>query len=190
VITPDPSLAEHAPAIEKALARAAAAITPEDFAELIGDPGQTILRMVRESLAGDSMSVWVADVEETQLIATHSDPDPTFAGCSQPLTEGLISLAYVSEQCLCENQIYLTARHSKRIDQAIGQITAALIATPFYFGGKVQGVITCVQLKDSLDAPDPPGFSARSLNRVRRLSSVLERLVNYRLLTQILGLEL
>ncbi|HRQ88382.1 MAG TPA: hypothetical protein PLA50_06270, partial [Bacteroidia bacterium] len=29
VITPDPSLAEHAPAIEKALARAAAAITPE-----------------------------------------------------------------------------------------------------------------------------------------------------------------
>ncbi len=190
MITPDPQLSEHAPAIERALARAAAAVTPEDFRDLIGDPGQTTLRMVMESLEGDSMSVWIADVEETKLVATHSEPDPAFVGRSQPISEGLVSLVYASEQCLCENQVYRNARHSKRVDEAVGQVTAALVATPFYFGGKVQGVISCVQLKDSTEAPDRPGFSARHLNRVRRLSTVLERLVNYRLLSQILNLEL
>lgn len=186
---PHSQFAELAPDIEKALARAAAAVTPEEFRGLIGDPGQTTLRMVRESLAADSLSVWIADVEETCLIVTHSEPDPEFVGWSQPLSEGLVSLSYASEQSLCENQVYLNARHSKRVDEAMGQVTAAMIATPFYFGGKAQGVITCVQLKPDADAPDPAGFSARGLNRVRRLSSVLERLVNYRLLTGILGIE-
>ncbi len=190
MITPDLQLSEHAPAIERALARAASLVTPEDFRELIGDPGMSALRVVKESLAADSMSVWIADLSETNLVVTHSEPDPAFIGWSQPMNEGLISLAYASEQCLCENQVYLNTRHSKRVDEAMKQVTTALIATPFYFGGKVQGVISCVQLKPSPDAPDPSGFSARALNRVRRVSSVLERLVNYRLLTQLLGLEL
>ncbi len=49
--------------------------------------------------------------------------------------------------------VYLNAKHSKRVDEALNQVTTALIATPFYFGGKVQGVISCVQLKKSADAP-------------------------------------
>ncbi len=187
---PDPQLSEHAPAIERALAKAAMAVTPEEFMELIGDAGQSILRMVMESLAADSMSIWIADVEETKLVVTHTEPDPSFKGWSQPLTEGLTSLVYASEQCLCESQVYLNSHHSKQVDEAMKQITTSLIAAPFYFGGKVQGVISCVQLKDRLDDPDPPGFTARGLNRVRRLSSVLERLVNYKLLTRLLDLQI
>ncbi len=189
-VNPSSPFADLAPEIEKALARAAAAVTPEEFRGLIGDPGHTTLRMVRESLSADSISVWIADVEETSLIVTHSEPDPEFVGWAQPLSEGLVSLAYASEQSLCENQVYLNKKHSKRADEALGQVTAAMIVTPFYFGGKVQGVISCVQLKDSPDASDPAGFTARGLNRVRRLSTVLERLVNYRLLTNLLGIEL
>ncbi len=190
MFTPDPQLSEHADAIEKAVARAAASVTPDDFRILIGDPGQTTLRMVMESLAADSISVWIADLADQNLIVTHSEPNPDFVGWTQPLSEGLTSLAYASEQSLCENQVYLNAKHSKRVDEALHQVTTALIATPFYFGGKVQGVISCVQLKENAEVPDPPGFTARGLNRVRRLSTVLERLVNFRLLTQILDLEL
>ena len=65
-----------------------------------------------------------------------------------------------------------------------------MIVTPFYMCGALRGVISTVQIKDSEDAPDPPGFSASNLNRMRRLSTVLERLVNYRLLTRLLDLEL
>ena len=82
------------------------------------------------------------------------------------------------------------AEHSKRADEDLGQVTCALIATPFYVGGNLEGVLSCVQLKDSLDDPDPAGFTARNMNRVRRLSTVLERLVNYKLLTRLLDIEL
>jgi len=176
--------------IERCLEEAARAVTPDDFRLLIGDPGLSMMRATMESIGADSMSIWVADLNETHLAVTHTEPDPSLLGWTQALGEGLTSLAYVSEQALCENRVYLNARHCKRTDEEFGQTTCALISTPFYFGGMVQGVVSAVQLKASPEAPDPPGFSARHLNRARRFSTVLERLVNYRLLTQLLGLEL
>lgn len=186
---PHPPLADpHL--VERRLAEAAREVTPEGFRLLIGDPGLSMMRATMESVGADSMSIWVADLAETHLAVTHTEPEPSFVGWQQPLGAGLTSLAYVSEQALCENRVYLNARHCKSTDEALGQITCALIAVPFHFGGMAQGVVSAVQLKASPDAPDPAGFSARHLNRVRRFSTVLERLVNYRLLTNLLGLEL
>lgn len=190
MIAPDPLLSEHSATIEKSLAAAAAQIGPKEFAGLIGDPGMSVLRSGMDCLKADSMSVWLANHAQTHLVVTHSEPDRDFIGYEQPITEGLISLAFASEQCLCENQVYLNADHSKRADEAMSQITCALIVAPFYISGTLRGVISCVQLKDSLDDPDPPGFTARNMNRIRRLSTVMERLVNYRLLTTLLDLEL
>ena len=64
-----------------------------------------------------------------------------------------------------------------------------MIAVPFYLGGEAAGVLSCVQLKKSPDAPDPVGFTAKHLNRISRLSTTMERLINYRVLNSILGLE-
>ncbi|MDF1737625.1 MAG: hypothetical protein P1U86_00590 [Verrucomicrobiales bacterium] len=190
VITTDLELSEFAPMIERRLAQAAGSVTPDEFKTLLGDPGRAMLRATMESVGGDSTSIWLADIAEDNLIVTHSSPEESFIGWKQPVTEGLISLVFASEQSLCENKVYQNANHSKRVDDAMDQVTCALIATPFYFGGALQGVVSCVQLKDGLAAEDPSGFSARHLARIRRLSTVLERLVNYRLLTTLIGLEL
>lgn len=190
MITTDLELSEHAPAIERRLARAAQSITPEMFKMTLGDPGRSMLRAIMESVKGDSTSIWLADIEEENLIITHSNPCEEIVGLTLPITEGLISLVYASEQSICENNVYQNAHHSKRVDREVGQITCAMIATPFYFGGSLQGVVSCVQLKEDEDAPEPSGFSARDLGRIRRLSTVIERLVNYRLLTRLLGLEI
>lgn len=190
MIAPEPDFALHADEIQRRLGRAAMGVSPEDFRGLMGDAGLAMLRITMESVEADSISIWLADLQEANLIVTHTEPDPAFIGWSQPIHEGLISLAYVSEQSLCENQVYLHVAHSKRADAALGQITCAMLATPFYFGGAIQGVVSAVQLKTDPSDPDPGGFSARHLNRVRRLSTVLERLVNYRLLTGLLGIEL
>lgn len=190
MITPDPTLAEYSDTIERRLAAAVREITPESFRGLIGDPGLSVLRSTKDCLEADSMSIWLADAAGENLVVTHTEPEVEFIGWSQSVDEGLISLAYVSEQSLCENQVYLNADHSKRVDEALEQVTCALIATPLYIGGTLQGVVSCVQLKDGPDAPDPGGFTARNMNRVRRLSTVLERLANYRLLSKLLGIEL
>lgn len=187
---PDETLAEQAPLIEKAIDRAARNLSPGEFRSLIGAPGISILRSAKETVGAASITIWLADLELKHLVVTHSDPEEQLVGWEQPMTEGLISLTYASEQSLCENQVYLNADHSKKVDKKLGHVTTAMIATPFYIAGNLRGVISCVQLKDREEAEDPPGFSARNMNRIRRLSTVAERLVNYRLLTTLLGLEL
>ncbi len=189
-IQADPSLSEHSALLESSLARAAQEITPEEFSGFIGDAGLSILRASMNVVEADSITIWLADVDQKHLTITHSEPNEGLIGWQQPLTEGLISLVFASEQRLCENQVYLNADHSKRVDEAFSQVTCAMIATPFYLAGTLRGVVSCVQLKDSPDAPDPSGFSARGMNRIGRLSTALERLVNYRLLTTLLGIEL
>ena len=190
MITSDPIVSEYASHIERSLARAAQELGPEEFKGVIGDPGLSVLRTAMDYINADFISIWFADQDQKKLVVTHSEPDPSFIGWEQSISEGLISLAYASEQSLCENQVYLNAQQSKRIDEALNQVTCAMIVTPFYMCGTLRGVISTVQIKDSEDAPDPPGFSASNLNRMRRLSTVLERLVNYRLLTRLLDLEL
>lgn len=190
MIAPDPQLAQYSDAIERRIAALIRGIVPETFHELVGDPGMSVMRSTMTCLKGDSMSIWLADETEETLVVTHTLPDAEFIGWSQPIDEGLIGLSYASEQSLCENRVYANADHSKRADEDLGQVTCALIATPFYVGGNLEGVLSCVQLKDTLEDPDPAGFTARNMNRVRRLSTVLERLVNYKLLTRLLDIEL
>ena len=67
--------------------------------------------------------------------------------------------------------------------------TCAMIAVPFYVGGTLRGVLTCVKLKNAPDEPDPPDFTVTDLSRVKRLSSAIEHLLNYRILKSILDLE-
>ncbi|MEM1443204.1 MAG: hypothetical protein AAGF67_12735 [Verrucomicrobiota bacterium] len=190
MIPSDPELSAHTAAVEQALTRTALNLEPEEFSGIIGAPGLSILRSAKDALGADSLSVWMADRSNEHLVVTHTEPNPEFIGFQQSIDEGLIALVYASEQCLCENEVYLNAQHSKKVDETLGQVTYAMIATPFYIAGNLKGVISCVQLKDNVDAPNPEGFSARNMNRVRRLSAAVERLVNYKLLTILFELEI
>ncbi|MEM7700006.1 MAG: GAF domain-containing protein [Verrucomicrobiota bacterium] len=185
-----PDLAKHSASIESQIVGAALEITPVEFRQMIGDAGREALRSTMECLNADALSVWVNDPAVNQLVVTHSEPDEEFVGWCQPLEEGLISLVYVSEQPICENDVAQNTQHSKRTDDAMGQTTAAMLVVPLYLGGNPRGVISCVQLITAPDQPDPPGFTARHINRVRRLSTLIGRLTNYRLLTGLLDIEL
>ncbi len=190
MIAPDPTISEHAALIERRLTQAATSINPDEFKGLIGDPGLSVLRSAMECIKADSISVWLADIDQQNLVVTHSEPDHAFIGWEQSSSEGLTALVFASEQPLCENRVYLNKEHSKRADEMMGQTTCAMIATPFYIAGTLRGVISAVQLKENEEAADPEGFSARCLNRMTRLSTVMERLINYRLLTTLLDLEI
>lgn len=190
-VNPDSSdLTTHAPAIEAEMARIAASIEPEEFTTLTGEAGFAVLRAAMTIARADSITVWLADTANEHLVVTHTEPDRNFKGFKLPTGEGLVGLCYASEQRLCENQVYQNQDHSKRVDEEFSQITYAMLATPFHIAGTLRGVLSCVQLKESIDAPDPSGFTARTMNRVGRLSIALERLVTHRLLVRTLGLEL
>jgi hypothetical protein len=190
LLQPDLVLSEHAAAIEQRLDDCTRRLSPEDLEGLLGDAGRELVAVTIAALAADSASIWLVDAERTRMIVSHTEPRGDLLGWEQPLEEGLISLVFASEQSICENQVYEHVQHSKRIDNALDKVTCAMIAVPFYVGGHLRGVLTCVRLKDSIEEPDPDGFTAADLGRVRRLSMAIERLLNYRILTALLGLEI
>ncbi|MFT5471482.1 MAG: hypothetical protein ACI8UO_006616 [Verrucomicrobiales bacterium] len=189
-IQPDPVLAQHSAAIEQRLVEAVNGLTTEDLEQLLGAVGREMVSVTIAALQADSASIWLADAARTKLVVCHSEPNNGLLEREQPLNEGLISLVLGSEKSICQNQVYKNAQHSKRIDSELAQITCSMIAAPFYAGGQLRGVLSCVKLKDSLEAPDPPIFTAANLSRITRLSSAMERLLNYRILTRILDLEI
>lgn len=189
-IQPDPVLSRNSATIEQRLAEVASELTAEDLEQLLGAAGREMASVTIAALQADSASIWLVDSGRTKLVVSHTEPNNDLLEREQPLNEGLISLVLGSEQSICENQVYQHAQHSKRIDSELSQITCSMIATPFYAGGELRGVLSCVKLKNSPDAPDPPGFSAANLSRITRLSTTLERLLNYRILTRILDLEI
>ncbi len=187
----DTELSEHAARIEQRLEECAQRMRPEDMGELLGQTGRELVSLTVSALQADSASIWLVDADHTRLIVSHVEPmDELMYKREQPLDRGLITLVLGSGQAVCENRVYDNLRHSKRTDEALGKVTCSLMAVPLYAGGTLRGVVSCVKLKDSPDDPDPEGFSAPNLGRLKRLSAAIERILNYRMLVSILGLEL
>ena len=177
----DPGLIELAPLLEKWLAESVEELTGEDLRGLIDPIVRSLFTKAMISIGSDCATIWIADKARTKLTAGFVDREPKLVGREQSLDEGLISLVLASEHAICENNVYLHAQHSKHIDKALGIITYAMIAVPFYLGGELCGVISCVQLKNEADDPNPRGFTGSHLSEVQKLSKIVERLLNYRL---------
>lgn len=185
----DVELGEHGSAIEKRLADYAGRLEPDDLSSLMDPVTADIFGKVLRETGADSGVIWLADRERTNLVVGYSHKVEKLLGMRQPLDEGLISLVLGSEHAICENEVYADERHSKKIDEEIGMITCAMIAVPFYLGGNVRGVVSCVQWKERESDPDPPGFTGSELNQVKLFTAAAERLLNYELLKIILDVE-
>ncbi|MCP5540480.1 MAG: GAF domain-containing protein [Akkermansiaceae bacterium] len=189
-IFPDPALAELGSAVESAVENRARHLTVEDFQELFDGVTREAVALATAKIGANSTTVWVASEDRGTLTVVLSWPVPELLGFAQPIDEGLISLVLASEQALCENQVYAHEAHSKRVDERLGKVTHSMIAAPLYVGGGGRGVFSCVRWGDAPESADGEGFSASDLNRVKQLSSVVERLLNYRILLDLLGARL
>ena len=74
------------------------------------------------------------------------------------------------------------------VDESLGQVTDALVAVPFYLGGHLRGVVSCVRWRRE-DPDIDTTFTAAHLDRVRQLANTLERLLNYQLLKVVLDFD-
>lgn len=123
-------------------------------------------RRVLESLGAQEATVW--RVDDGHLVpAWNSGPnaEAILASYKQPLSEGLISIVCLTEQAICENEVYRNAGQDPTLDRTLGVLTCSMMAVPLRVGGEVSGVVSCVKLKKSLAEEDPPPFSQRDLER-------------------------
>ncbi len=190
-LLPDPRFQELKPALLDRLERAGETITPANFSSLL-DPlmRQALHRGFTDAQAHEG-TMWLLDAAGKNLVPafnTGPQADRFVGQFEQPLSAGLISMVFVTEQPFLENDVRSNASHSKGLDTLLQVQTHALIAVPFHFLNRCRGVISCVQLaRPGADATTLPGFTPAGLEGVQRAAELLSRLLEFRVLASTVG---
>jgi hypothetical protein len=192
-LLPDPRFEALQRDLHGLLQAAAELVDRATFGDLFDPLMRATLQIGFAGAGAHEGTVWLVDRAQENLVPVfNTGPDAeTFLRDvrGQPLSSGLISGVFRREQAFCENHVHRHAQHDKSVDRAVGLVTAAMIAVPFYFAQRIRGVVSCVQLvaPDAPAADEPPGFSLESLGYVRHASEVLTRLVDHALLGALVG---
>lgn len=191
-VVPEEKFSELRSSVQARLKAAAALACNETFRSLL-DPGISgLLTTAFDHVNAHEGTVWLLNTARDSLVPrlnTSVRAHEIVGRYHQPLTTGLISVVFHTEQPQCENNVYRSAQHDKTLDLQLGQITCAMIAVPFIFCGEERGVISCVQVKSAADHPDPAGFTAEHLREVQMITAAVGRLIEGKLLRLCIGLE-
>jgi hypothetical protein len=192
-IVPDSAFEALRPALVERLERIGSEIRAMDIDSIFDELMREILGQGFTQVGAHEGTVWLLDDTGKSLVpALNTGPDAgRLADFKQPLNAGLISMVYSSEQSFLENEVWRNSEQSKMLDTLLGKQTCAMIAVPFCFLHACRGVISCVQLKNPGSAePDPSGFSSEHLTSIQRTADFLARLIDLRIIRQIIGLNL
>lgn len=156
------------------------------FGQLIDPLVRQILEQGIKDAGADEGTVWLVDAAEEFLepaFNTGPRAEQIIGQFRQPLSSGLISMVFASEQSFIENEVSRNTQQSKLLDTHLHLETQALIAVPFHFLNACRGVVSCVQLKPTTaKSPAPTGFHTADLTAIQRTTSLLAQLVEHRLL--------
>jgi len=164
--------------------------TPSDVAGLLDDTCLEVLSRTFHRVGGSEGTVWLAKPDGTALVAVFNSGSHAkdILGFEQPMGSGIISMVYAQQQPYCENEICPESGHDDTLDRRTSLPTRAMVAIPFYFAFGLRGVISCVQLKAE-GQPEPSGFKGSHVEDVVKAGNRVERLVNGKLLSLVLGFD-
>jgi hypothetical protein len=188
-LLPDPRFRKHASALTDRLDKAARLITRDTFNDFADDLIATVLEDGFYAANGDEGTLWLVNPGKSELDAVFNN-GPTAEQVltySQSLDRGLISMVFSTGQSFCENNISEMPGHDKTVDRRTGSATCAMIAVPFYFAQQCRGILSCVQLVGQPRSLTRDGFDMESMREVSRAASLLTRLFDFKLISQIIG---
>lgn len=192
-VLPDDRLTAVRAVIESRLRQAAELVCQEGFAEFFDATMQQTFCMGLARCGAHEGSVWLLDEERGALVPRFNNgPNAaSFVGSfRQKLSTGIIGAVVATEQPMCENAMQDNTRRDPTLDQRLGVRTCAMLAVPFYFAGELRGVLSAVQLASGgATAPERAGFPPESLGTLQTTAATLARLLERRLLGDLLGLE-
>jgi hypothetical protein len=192
-VLPDDRLAALRSVVESRMQQAADLVCEEAFDAFFDEEMRHAFCECLVHCGAHEGAVWLLDRERAALVPRFNNgPDAAnFVGKHrQELSTGLVSVVVATEQPMCENAMEDNKRRDTSLDKKLGVQTRAMLAVPFYFAGEVRGVLSAVQLiKPGSTAPEPPGFSPEALGTLQKGATILGRLLERRLLGEILGLE-
>jgi transcriptional regulator with GAF, ATPase, and Fis domain len=188
----DDRLTTIRPIITARLQEAAGLVGGGAFEEFFDGTMQALLRDGLNRIDAHEGTVWLLDPTRTFLMPRfNTGPNSSeFVGrFRQSLRSGMISMVVATEQPICENDVQKNQQQDKTLDRQLGLLTCAMIAVPFYFTGEMRGVVSAVRLKAAGAADEPAGFRLEDLEALQLTTTVLTRMIEYRLLSLVLGRE-
>ena len=188
---PTAAFEEFQTTLKARLARLAAEIQVEQLEPLIDPVVRNVVKNGLSETGAHEGTVWLVDsAGEFLLPVFNSGPNaPAIVGqFKQPLSTGLISMVFATEQPFLENEVDRNAQQSKLLDARLQVQTRALIAVPLHILNACRGVVSCVKLKTGGEK-ELAGFRPEHLASVAATATLLSRLVEHRLLSRIVGLE-
>jgi len=192
-LLPDGNFAPLLPELKGRLAVAAKSITPGNFASLLDTTMRREIHMAFDQAGASEGTVWLVEDESRALVPAYNtgpNAQKIVNQFHQPLTSGLISMVYASEQPFLENEVFQNAKQDKSLDTSLNVQTYAMIAVPFYFLDACRGVISCIVLRQP-GAAEPPvvRFDEAARLRVSHAATTMGRLIDYRVLQATLGVQ-
>jgi hypothetical protein len=192
-ILPDQSLAPFLPALEGRLTQVGRSINAQNFLSVLDGTMKQVIHGVMDAVGANEGSIWLVDDRGEHLVIAYNtgpNADRLVAQFKQPLTAGLVSMVFSSEQSFIENEVYKNALQDKTLDSKLKVRTHAMIAVPFYFLNACRGVASCVQLSSpDSQAETDKGFYDNHELVFRNAIVTLGRLVEHWAIKRTIGLE-
>jgi len=192
-LLPDQSLAPLLPALQGRLAQVGHSINAQNFSSLLDGTMRQLIDGAIDAVGASEGSIWLTDeAGENLVIAYNTGPSAQqlVGKFKQPLTSGLVSMVFSSEQSFIENEVYENSLQDKTLDSKLKVRTYAMIAVPFYFLDACRGVASCVQLisPESESEADKGFFEDHELD-FRNAVVTLGRLIEHWAIKRTIGLE-
>src|SRR5258706_8773534 len=187
----DTAFEEFQATLKARIARMGAEIGAEQIEPLLDPPLRRIVKNGFIEASAHEGTIWLVDHTEEFLVPvfnTGPHASDIVGKFKQPLSTGLVSMVFATEQPFMENEVSRNAQQSKLLDTHLQVQTHALIAVPLHVLNACRGVVSCVQLKTAGEG-QTPGFRPEHLATVQATTALLTRLIEYRLLSRIVGLE-
>jgi len=192
-LLPDPKFFAQAGALEDRILEAVDLINPENFLDFAESAPIAALNRGIRMATGDEGTLWLVDRPAQALVPVYNngpDAEKWVGKYRQPLSSGIISMVYSTEEPFCENDVASNTAQDPTLDRILALRTEAMIAVPFYFAQECRGVISCVRIANSdRFKAKPGGFTIESMREIILASTVLSGLFDYRLLSGVLGWE-
>jgi hypothetical protein len=192
-LLPDQTLIPLLPALQARLSQVGRSIDARNFCSVLDGTMKGLVDCVVQGIGATEGSIWLLDqATESLTVAYNTGPNSQklIGKFSQPLSSGLVSMVFSSEQSFIENEVFKNSLQDKTLDSTLKVRTHAMIAVPFYFLDGCRGVASCVQLvPGGQEAVAPKGFSGEHEVVFRNASVILGRLIEHWAIRRTIGLE-
>jgi hypothetical protein len=189
IVVPLDEFHDHATHLNHHLNLIGAEINPFNFTSLVDAELHALFTSSIEPLAPKGGAIWIRDGQRKELtLAMHTSSD----------AQSFVGNTSTASKTALENRVFETKtseqiegkegnNNDRSLDQKLGKFAAFTLATPLILFDKPRGVITATRYFGS--ATPPQRFTKTEQGQLSRLSTLVERLVEFPIVSAAVGYD-